>query len=184
MLIASLAGLPLPLLPLQLLWINLVTDGLPALALVMDPPEADVMSRPPRPPTEPILGRHEWMSILLTGTLQTAVTLGTFVWALHDRDLPEARSLAFTVLVFGELFRAFAARSSTRAFWTVGAFSNLVLLGVVTGSVLLQLAIHHLPFTENLFQLGALSLGDCILSIAIGLVPVTIIETIKLVRKR
>ena len=184
MLIASLAGLPLPLLPLQLLWINLVTDGLPALALVMDPPEADVMSRPPRPPTEPILGRHEWMSILLTGTLQTAVTLGTFVWALHDRDLPEARSLAFTVLVFGELFRAFAARSSTRVFWKVGAFSNLVLLGVVTGSILVQLAIHHLPFTESLFQLGALSLADCMLSIAIGLVPVTIIETLKLVRRR
>jgi Ca2+-transporting ATPase len=182
MLIASLAGLPLPLLPLQLLWINLVTDGLPALALVMDPPESDVMSRPPRRPTEPILGRPEWTSILLTGALQTAVTLGTFVWALRDRDLTSARNLAFTVLVFGELFRSFAARSTTRVFWQVGAFSNLVLLAIVTGSALAQIAIHHLPFTESLFQIGGLSLADCMLTLIIGLLPVTIIETTKLIR--
>ncbi|MBS1118670.1 MAG: Lead, cadmium, zinc and mercury transporting ATPase [Deltaproteobacteria bacterium] len=184
MLIASLAGLPLPLLPLQLLWINLVTDGLPALALVMDPPDADVMSRPPRRPTEPILGRPEWKSILVTGALQTTVTLVTFVWALHDRDLPEARNLAFTVLVFGELFRSFAARSATRVFWQVGVFSNLALLAVVFGSALVQIATHHLPFTKDLFQLGSLSAGDCLLSVVIGLVPVTILEITKLLRRR
>ncbi|MEO7736340.1 MAG: HAD-IC family P-type ATPase, partial [Kofleriaceae bacterium] len=180
MLIASIAGLPLPLLPLQLLWINLVTDGPPALALVMDPPDADVMQRAPRHPTEPILGRPEWMSIVLTGALQTAVTMGTFVWALHARDVAEARSLAFTVLVFGELFRAFAARSTTRLFWQVGAFSNLVLLAVVSGSVALQLIIHHLPWTESLFQIGTLSVFDCVLCLFVGLVPVTVIELVKL----
>ncbi len=184
MLIASLAGLPLPLLPLQLLWINLVTDGLPALALVTDPPEADVMLRAPRRPTEPILGRSEWTSILLTGGLQTAVTLGTFVWALRERDVTEARDLAFTVLVFGELFRSFASRSTTRLFWQVGAFSNVVLLAVVITSVTLQLVIHHLAWTEKLFQLGTLSAVDCLMCLVIGLVPVTLIELAKLVRAR
>jgi Ca2+-transporting ATPase len=184
MLIASLAGLPLPLLPLQLLWINLVTDGLPALALVMDPPDADVMARPPRAPTEPILGRPEWTTVLLTGALQTAVTLGTFVWALRERDVVEARNLAFTVLVFGELFRSFASRSTTRVFWEVGAFSNLVLLAVVMGSALVQIVIHHLPYTEQLFGIGHISLEDCVMSVVIGLVPVTVIEIWKLIRRR
>ena len=184
MLIASLAGLPLPLLPLQLLWINLVTDGLPALALVMDPPETDVMSRPPRHPTEPILGRPEWTSILLTGALQTAVTLGTFIWALRARDVAEARNLAFTVLVFGELFRAFASRSTTRVFWKTNPLGNMVLLAVVIVSVALQLAIHHLPWTENLFQIGTISALDCVSCLAIGLVPVTVIELAKVFRAR
>jgi Ca2+-transporting ATPase len=164
------------------LWINLVTDGMPALALVMDPPDSDVMTRPPRPPTEPILGRSEWIQVLTIGVMETAVTLGTFVWALHERNLTEARNLAFTVLVFSEVLRSFAARSTTKIFWQVGAFSNLVLLGVVTGSVLIQIAIHHMPFTEHLFDIGSMSLADCLLSLVIGLVPVTVIEVGKLLR--
>jgi len=184
MLIASIAGLPLPLLPLQLLWVNLVTDGLPALALVMDPAEADVMSRPPRAPGEPILGRPEWTTILVTGALKTAVTLGAFVWALGDGDLARARSLAFAVLVFGELFRSFASRSTTRVFWQVGAFTNLVLLAVVTASVVLQFVLHELPWTQDLFQITALSPGDAALCLGLGLVPVTAIEIAKLVRGR
>ena len=126
--------MPLPLLPIQLLWITLVTDGLPALALVVDPVEADVLTRPPRPPGTPMLGRAEWRRIVLTGVLQAAVTLGAFAWYLQDEDLTHARSMAFTTLVFGELFRAFAARSQTKTFWKVGAFGNLKLLGVVVFS--------------------------------------------------
>jgi Ca2+-transporting ATPase len=184
MLIASLAGMPLPLLPLQLLWVNLVTDGLPALALVMDPTEADVMTRPPRPPAEPILGRPEWRAIAVTGALQTAVTFGTFAWALHDGDVARARSLAFAVLVFGQLFRSFASRSTTQVFWQVGAFSNLVLLAVVTVSVILQLAIHGLPWTRELFRIDALSPPLAALCLVAGLVPVTVVEIAKLVRRR
>jgi Ca2+-transporting ATPase len=184
MLIASLAGLPLPLLPLQLLWINLATDGLPALALVMDPPDADVMARAPRPPDEPILGRPEWTSILLTGALQTVVTLGTFLWALRERNVVEARNFAFTVLVFGELLRAFASRSTTKLFWQVGPFSNAILLAVVSVSVVAQLLIHHLPFTRELFAIGGLSAADCIMSLVIGFIPVSVIEIGKLVRAR
>jgi Ca2+-transporting ATPase len=183
MLIAALIGLPLPLLPIQLLWINLATDGLPALALVVDPVAPDALKRPPRRPDEPILGREEWIAIAYTGVLQTATTLGTFVWALRSRNLAEARNLAFTALVFGELFRAFAARSPTRLFWELGAFTNLTLLGVVLVSVLLQLGIHHIPGTEVLFQIGTISFGDCALSLFVGLIPVTVVEVTKLVRR-
>jgi P-type Ca2+ transporter type 2C len=154
MLVAALSGLPLPLLPLHLLWINVVTDGFPALALVVDPPEEDVLQRPPRHPDEPMLGRAEWRLIITTGLLQSVATLGVFLWALSVRDLTEARNLAFSVLVFGELFRAFAARSTTRVFWEVGAFTNLRLLGVVVFSVLIQLGIHHIPAAQACSRSG------------------------------
>ncbi len=184
MLVAVLGGLPLPLLPLHLLWINVVTDGLPALALVVDPPEADVLQRPPRHPDEPMLGRAQWRFIITTGLLQAAATLGVFVWALNVRDLTQARNLAFSVLVFGELFRAFAARSTTRVFWEVGAFTNMRLLGVVVFSVLLQLGMHHIPFAQAMFEIGPLSAADCALTLLVALGPVTVIEISKLARRR
>jgi P-type Ca2+ transporter type 2C len=183
MLVAAVAGWPLPLLPLHLLWINVVTDGLPALALVVDPTEEDVLRRPPRHPDEPMLGAAEWRFIAATGLLQAIATLGVFVWALKARDLIEARNLAFSVLVFGELFRAFAARSTTRVFWEVGAFTNLRLLGVVAASVLLQLGIHHIPAAQQVFEISALSMTDCGLTLLVALGPVTAIELSKLVRR-
>ncbi|HLG58724.1 MAG TPA: cation-translocating P-type ATPase [Vicinamibacterales bacterium] len=183
MLVAALGGLPLPLLPLHLLWINVVTDGLPALALVVDPAEDDVLQRPPRHPDEPMLGGPEWRFIITTGLLQAAATLGVFVWALNARDLPEARNLAFSVLVFGELFRAFAARSTTRVFWEVGAFTNVRLLAVVVFSVLMQLGIHHIPAAQAVFEIGPLSAADCLLTLLVASGPVTAIEVGKLVRR-
>lgn len=182
MLVAALAGMPLPLVPVQLLWINLVTDGLPALALVMDPTDRDAMRRPPRGPTEPMLGRSEWLTIGLTAIVQTAVTLSVFAWALSARDYIEARNLAFSVLVFGELFRAFASRSDRKVFWQVGALGNLMLLLVVMISALVQIGIHHIPWTQTLFQIGGISMSDCALAIALGLIPVTVLELVKLAR--
>jgi len=183
MLGAAIAGLPLPLLPLHLLWINLVTDGLPALALVVDPPEVDVLQRAPRDPKEPFLGRSEWTNVIATGLLQAFTTLAVFVWALRSRDVVEARNLAFSTIVVCEVFRAFAARSATKTFWEVGAFSNLKLVGVVLVSFLIQLAIHHTPATQRLFQLGNLSLADCMLSVLAGLFPVTLLELSKIMRR-
>jgi len=183
MLGASGVGLPLPLLPLQLLWINLVTDGLPALALVGDPISDRLLSRPPRKPDEPMLGRPQWITIVVTGLLQAAVTISVFAWALEARGLSEARNLAFSVIVFAELFRSFAARSTTRLFWEVGAFTNLRLLGVVVLSFLVQLGLHHIPFAQTLLGTGPLSGSDCALSVALGLIPVSVLECAKLVRR-
>jgi Ca2+-transporting ATPase len=183
MLLAALLGLPPPLLPLHLLWINLVTDGMPALALVTDPTNPAVMRQPPRPPAEPILGRREWWTISLTGALQALVAFGVFAWALEVRGLEVARNLAFSVLVFGELLRAFAARDADRPFWEVGLFTNLRLLGIVVASVLVQIGIHHIPATQSLFQIGTLSLADCALTLSLGMLPFAILESLKILRR-
>lgn len=183
MLGASAVGLPLPLLPLQLLWINLATDGLPALALVGDPLANDLLRRAPRKPNEPMLGRPQWTTVIVTGLLQAAVTLSVFAWALESRDLAEARNLAFSVIVFSELFRSFAARSTTQLFWEVGAFTNLRLLGIVLVSGLVQLGLHHIPFAQRLLGTGPLPASDCTLAVALGLIPVSLLECWKLMRR-
>jgi Ca2+-transporting ATPase len=181
MLGASLAGLPGPLLPLQLLWINLVTDGLPALALVTDPPARDVLERPPRSPDEPLLGRTQWAVVAAGALVETAVVLGVYAWALAAEGVETARNLAFSTLVFSELFRAFAARSATLVFWEVGPFTNLRVLAVVLLSSAVQLALHHVPALRSLFHLHPLSLTDCALSMGLALIPVTVLELAKLV---
>lgn len=158
----------------------MVTDGLPALTLVTDPVERDALRRAPRRPGEPILGAPEWRQIVLTGLLQAGVALGVFVWALAERDLVEARNLAFSTLVFGELLRAFAARSRTRVFWEAGLFSNLRLFGVVLVSFAVQIGIHHIPQLRDLFGIGVLSTGDCLLSILLGALPLLMLEVGKL----
>jgi Ca2+-transporting ATPase len=180
---AALLGMPFPLLPLQLLWINLVTDGLPALALVMDPPEPDLLARPPRPTHEPMLGRSQWLRVAVRGLLQAGVALSVFAWALDNKDLATARTLAFSTLVFGELFRAFSARSITRLLWEVGIFSNVRLLAVILVSGVLQIAIHHFPATRDLFGVVSLTLRQGLLAVGLGLIPVTVIELSKLARR-
>jgi Ca2+-transporting ATPase len=181
MLGAAAFGLPLPLLPLQLLWINLVTDSLPALALVTDPVDPNAMRRPPRRPEEPMLGRVEWRQVAGAAAIESCVTLGAFVWALETHGLFVARSLVFSVLVFAELFRAFAARSPTRVLFQVGVFTNLRLLGVVGLQTLLHLAIQYWPATQELFRVGGLTAEHSVLAVLLGLVPVTVLEVRKLI---
>jgi Ca2+-transporting ATPase len=165
---------------LHILWINLVTDGLPALALVTDPTDEDVMKRPPRRPDEPMLGRNEWLGILGIGLMQATVTLGVFLWALEARGLEEARNLAFTTLVIGELFRAFGARSTRKTFWEIGLFTNMRLLVIVMATASLQLLIHHVPALQKLMQIGPLSLADCTVIFLVGLTPLFVMELWKL----
>jgi Ca2+-transporting ATPase len=97
--------------------------------------------------------------------------------------LAEARNLAFTTLVFGELFRSFASRSTTKLFWEVGPFTNLRLLGIVVISGLVQIGVHHVPGLKALFDIRDLSVWDCGLSIVLGLIPVTALELTKLARR-
>ena len=127
---ASLMGLPLPLTALQILWINLVTDGLPAITLVMDPPDADVLRRAPRRPEAAVHRAREWRRIVFARLLEASVVLSVFVWALGARDEIQARNLALSVLVFAESLRAFAARNPDRVFFDTGIFSSVRLRGV------------------------------------------------------
>jgi P-type Ca2+ transporter type 2C len=183
MLTASLLGMPLPLTPVQILWINLVTDGLPALALVMDPPDPDVLKRPPRPVREAILTRRQWRAVILTGLLESVVVLSVFRWALEAEGLASARTLAFSTLVFAEVLRSFAARSDTRLFWEVGPLTNLRLVAIVVASVTIQLALSHLPQAQVIFDVRPLSERDTVLCLALGLIPVSVLELIKLLRR-
>ena len=182
-LIAALTGLPPPLLPLHLLWINLVTDGVPALALATDRSGSSTMQSPPRPASEPILRKKEWGSVLFGGALQAVCALAVFVWALDVRNLDEARNLAFSALIFGELLRAFSALDPDRPFWEVGVFSNVQLFLIVLVSVVVQLAIHHIPATQQLFHIGGISLYDCILSFTVGAIPLVVLESTKVLRR-
>ena len=115
------------------------------------------------------------------GVGQAAVVLAAFLVTLRDADLVLARSVAFSALVFCELFRAFAARSRRLVFWQVGAFTNLQLLAVIAFSVPLQVALGHMPFTRELFGIHALSAAEIGFCLGLGLIPVTILEVAKLV---
>ena len=183
MLLAASLGLPVPLLPLHLLWINLVTDGLPALALVADPVDRDAMKQPPRPVGEPILGRRQWSAIAIIGSIEAVCALGVFWWALGEHGIAYARTLAFSTLVFSELLRSFAARSERKLFWQVGAFSNVILLGVVVLSIGLQLGLQHLEPARRIFGLEQISLWACLLTLLIALIPVSVLELFKLARR-
>ena len=113
MLFAALAGWPAPLTAIQLLWINLVTDGLPALALGMEPPERDIMRRPPRPPREPVITLRRGLLILFHGFLMATVAAVAFALASRSGGPEHARAVAFTTMAFTQLFYAFGCRSQT-----------------------------------------------------------------------
>jgi Ca2+-transporting ATPase len=171
------------LLPLQILWINLMTDGFPALALVMDPPDADILTRLPRRPDEPMLGRPEWRLILRIGIILAATTLLAFLWGLAHRSVAEARTLAFSTLVFGHVFMALAFRSQSKLLWEVGPFTNLRLLAVVAISILLQICLLVLPAAQRIFQITPLSPMAEAGALLWGLAPISLIELAKLVRR-
>jgi Ca2+-transporting ATPase len=177
MFIATLVGWPLPLLPIQLLWINLVTDGLPALALATDPIDPGVLTHPPRHPEAELVDWNFLQRIALTGCLTAAVALSAFAYEVYiDANLDQARDAAFSTLVIAELLRAFGARSDMRTVWQVGLFSNMRLFVIVASSFALQLAIHHLPTLQTLFRIEPISLGQCAAWIALGSVPLIALE--------
>lgn len=178
---AILFGLPLPLLAAHLLWINLVTDALPALTLVADPLSPDIMKRAPRDSSERIMGRAEWAQIIWVGLLEAGVVLAMYWYLLQTQGETHARNLAFTTIVFSQMLRAFGARSSSRIFWSVGAFSNLWLLGVVLMTGLLQLSLHFTPLTQTVFELRPLTSSDFLIVIPVAFISITVIELKKLI---
>jgi P-type Ca2+ transporter type 2C len=163
----------LPLAATQILWINLVTDGAPALALGVDPADAGVMSAPPRPPGEPVITGRMWLGILLVGAITAVGTLLVLDAALPGGliegtgDLRAGQTAAFTTLVFFSLFTVFSARSDEQSAFS-GLFSNGWLWGAVLLSVALQVAVVHLPFLQDAFGTSALGWRDWLLCAAVG----------------
>jgi Ca2+-transporting ATPase len=184
MFIAILFGLPAPLIAIHLLWINLVTDGLPALALTLEPPEPGIMKRPPRRLKEPVLSANRVFTIVSQGLLEAAVTLTgflTILWTnpngLAEKDLLEqAQGTAFCVLVFSEILRSLSARSMHLNFWRVGALRNPYLLAAAAGSALLQIGAVLTPGVRDIFHVGSLSMYSWLLIAGLAFVPVSVIE--------
>jgi P-type Ca2+ transporter type 2C len=154
MFLASVLALPVPLLPVQILWINLVTDGLPAIALGLEPVERDAMRRPPRPPSESIFARGLWQHALWVGLTMAAVCLALLVGA-RAAGWPW-QTMVFTTLALLQLGHALAVRSERESFFSLGAWSNPFLLFAVVGAVAVQLAILYLPALQRLFDTQAL----------------------------
>ncbi|MDJ0589935.1 MAG: cation-translocating P-type ATPase [Pleurocapsa sp. MO_226.B13] len=184
MLVAPFLGMPLPLLPLQILWINLTTDGLPALALGVEPAERHVMDRPPYSPKEKIFSRGLGWNIIWVGILMGLVSLGTGYWYwLHEN--PGWQTIVFTVLTLSQMGNALAIRSERNSLFQIGILSNLPLLGAVTLTLGLQLAVIYVPLLQQLFQTTALSLGELIICLALSTIVFWCVELEKwLLRRR
>jgi Ca2+-transporting ATPase len=181
MLVAALVGWPAPLAAIQILWLNLVTDGLPALALGLEPPEADIMQRAPRPPHEPVITLARGTLIVAHGVIVAASSLGAFWWAWggDPARLSHARTVTFCVAAFSQLFFAFGCRSDRQTAVALGLLSNPWLLAAVLVSALLQLIVVTLPYAQGVFEVGSHPGRDWVLVLGLALAPVTLIELSK-----
>ncbi len=178
MLFAGLIGYPLPLVPAQLLFINLATDGLPALALGVDPPAKDLMRRRPRDPKLSIFTDLKgW--IAGTAILLTVAMMGLFTYSLMSKSLLEARSLVFASLILFELTFVFSCRSQSQTIFQVGLTSNKYLVAAVLSQIALLLAILYTPGIAPLFDVTPRTLKDWVLVIPTGLSGLILAETIK-----
>ena len=163
----------LPLLATQLLWINLVTDGAPALALGVDPADEGIMTVPPRPRGEGVITRRMWFGILLVGLLSAAGTLFVLDWSLPggliegSGNLRYGQTMAFTTMVFFSIFTVFNSRSDEQSAF-IGLFSNKWLWGAVLLSLLLQVAVIYVPFLQQAFSTVSLSFDDWLRSAAVA----------------
>jgi Ca2+-transporting ATPase len=158
-LLAPLVNLPIPLLPIHILWTNLITDGLPALALAAEPEDPSVMQRPPRPPDETFFARGLWQHTLWVGFLITGLSLGVEAYAIHA-GVAEWRSMVFTTLTLAQMAHVMAVRSETLSLFQLGVFSNMFLFGAVALTVVLQMAVIYVPALHPIFRTGSLTFGQ------------------------
>jgi Ca2+-transporting ATPase len=164
-LLAPFLGLPLPLLPIHILWINLITDGLPGLALAIEPAERGVMRRPPRRPGESVFAGGMWQHMVWVGALMAGLALLSLKWDWAV-DSSSWQTLVFTILVFAQLLHVLAIRSERESLFTLGLGSNLPLALIVAGSILLQLVIIYTPLGNAWLNTRPLSAVE--LAIACG----------------
>jgi Ca2+-transporting ATPase len=181
---ASLVGLPLPLSAVQILYVNLVTDGLPALALAVDPPESDLMRRPPRDPRTGIFTRPVIALMLAGGTWSAVVNIGLFVCALNSgRSMPEAMTMTFLSLVLIQFFKAYNFRSDRHSVLN-RPFANRWLNIAIVAEVLLLPVILYVPFLSEAFDTAPLPLMDWVLVFGLAATIVPLLEIVKWMVRR
>jgi Ca2+-transporting ATPase len=184
MLLATVLALPLPLLPVQILWINLVTDGLPALALAVDPKDPDLMRRSPRSTQARILDRDRIFLMFGQGLFMTLITILSFVYCLYvmDQDLERARTVTFMVLVGAQLAHAFNCRSDRLSLFRIGVFTNKPLVWAVCASTVLQVVILINPWTREIFKLAPFNPEHWLLVFGMGALMLVAVEIWKAAR--
>jgi Ca2+-transporting ATPase len=173
--LAPFLGLPIPLLPIHILWINLVTDGLPALALTTEPAEKDIMKRPPRRPNESLFSHGMWQHMIWVGLLMAAITLLCQAWAYHSGE-SHWQTMAFTVLTLSQLAHVMAIRSDKISTFSLGFFSNRYLAMAVCASILLQMAIIYMPTLNAIFKTQPLTLSELTICFALSSVIFIAVE--------
>jgi len=169
MFIATIIGLPLPLLPVQILWVNLVTDGLPAMALGVDPNDHNIMNRQPRNPRESVFSRGLSRKIIARGLQIGISTVLVFagVYFLKN-DLAEARTMAFCTLVFTQMFHVFDCRSEIFSVFEIGLFKNKYLLAATACSVCMQLLVVYHPLMREVFATVPLTIVDWVIILCVS----------------
>jgi len=180
--LATLFGWPIPLTAIQLLWLNLVTDGAPALALGTEAGDPDIMDRPPRPPQEPIINKYMQIGIVIQTIAITAVTLTAFaIGRFVDPDhIQYAETMAFVTLSISELFRAYTARSEFYPLFKIGIFSNKLMNWAVLGSFVLILVVVYVPFLQPIFNTAPLGWAQWLEILPLVLIPSVAAEVTKI----
>jgi Ca2+-transporting ATPase len=181
--LAPLVGLPIPLLPVHILWINLVTDGLPGLALSSEKAEKDIMKRPPRNPKESIFAKGLGVHVMWVGLLMGAVSLGIQAWSIHDGN-SHWQTMVFNVLCLSQMGHVLAIRSESQSFFSMGILSNKPLIGAVLLTLALQLAVTYAPFLQPVFRTEALTLNEFLLVGAVSSLVFFAVETEKAIFRR
>jgi Ca2+-transporting ATPase len=181
--LAPFLGLPIPLLPIHILWINLVTDGLPGLAFTAEPDEPGIMKRAPRPPQENIFAHGMWQHILWMGLFVGAVSVASMAWAI-GRGAEYWQTVVFTVLTVSQLFHSLAVRSERESLFRIGLFSNLPMLGAVLLTLLLQLAVIYVPALNGIFHTQPLPLSDLLVCLALSSLVLFAVELEKWLVRR
>ncbi len=182
-LLAPFFGLPIPLLPIHILWINLVTDGLPGLALAAESAEKGVMQRPPRHPQESIFAGGLGIHIIWVGLLMGAVSIFTQAWSIQTGNA-HWQTMVFTVLCLSQMGHVLAIRSDRESLFTLGFFSNKPLLGAFALTFALQMATIYVPFLNPVFKTEPLSFGELAFTLALSSVVFIAVEVEKLFFRR
>jgi Ca2+-transporting ATPase len=181
--LAPFLGLPIPLLPIHILWINLLTDGLPGLALAAEPEARDIMRRPPRSPQESLFAGGMWQHILWVGLLIGGLSIFTQAWAIRAGS-EHWQSMVFTVLTLSQMANVLAIRSESESLFSIGLLSNKPLLLAILLSIAMQLAVLYVPFLQPIFGTGPLSLTELGFCVAVASVVFIAVETGKYVSRR
>ena len=185
-LVSILLNIPVPFIPIQLLWLNLVTDSFPALALGVEKGDEDIMEVPPRNPNEPILDKDMIYSIISQALAITVATLGAYFYGMHHypNHIEGARTVAFFTLITAELLRSYSVRSSRFTLFHIGVFSNKTLLYGTALSFVMMLVVVYVPFLQPYFDTVSLGIKELAVAIPLAFLPFIVAEVSKIVRKK